>query len=272
MSEMRETVPQRLRGKRAIVTGAASGIGRAAAVRFALEGAHVVCADLDERGLASTREILGGELAPRLALQRADASDERDVRELVAMAERTLGGLDIVFANAGISGRIAPVWELEVGDWESVLRVNLIGPFLALKHAVPAMRRAGGGSVIATASVAGLRAGAGPTPYSASKAGVVSLVQTSASQLRGTRIRVNAICPGLVETGMTQPIFEAARARGNEGRIGQLNPLERPGDPREIAAVAAFLASDDASYVNGQAIPVCGGLSASHPVVPGKLF
>ncbi|MCA9511012.1 MAG: SDR family oxidoreductase [Myxococcales bacterium] len=267
-----EPVPQRLRGKRAIVTGAASGIGRATALRFALEGARVVCADVDARGLDGTRDALGASLRDRLELRVADAADDAAVRALVDEAERALGGLDVVFANAGVSGRLAPFWELDVDEWERVLRVNLIGPFLALKHAVPAMRRAGGGAFVATASVAGLRSGAGPTPYSASKAGVVSLVQTSAHQLRGTGIRVNAVCPGLVETGMTQPLFDAARASGKGDRIGQLNPLERPGETREIAAVVAFLASDDASYVNGQAIPVCGGLSASHPAVVGRLF
>ena len=127
------------------------------------------------------------------------------------------------------------------------------------------MRAAGGGAIICTASVAGLRANAGKSAYAASKAGVISLVQTAANDLYGTGVRVNAICPGLIRTGMTQPIFEGARARGSEGRIGQLNPLRRPGEPREIAAMALFLASDEASYVNGQAFAVDGGLSSTHP-------
>jgi NAD(P)-dependent dehydrogenase (short-subunit alcohol dehydrogenase family) len=134
------------------------------------------------------------------------------------------------------------------------------------------MRDAGGGSIICTASVAGIRSGAGPTPYSAAKAGVVSLVQTAANQLGGTGIRVNAICPGLVETGLTRPMFDAVRAKGKGGMIGQLNPTRRAGEPLEIANMAVFLASDEASYVNGQAIAVDGGLSSSHPVVPGKLW
>ena len=267
------TTTGRLEGKRAIVTGAASGIGRAAARRFAREGAHVLCADIDPGGL---EETCSGEpdaqARARLHARVADAASSDAVRDAVAFAEQQLGGLDVVFANAGVSGRMAPVWELEPEDWELVLRVDLIGPFLALKHAVPAMRRAGGGSFVATASVAGLRSGAGPTPYSAAKAGVISLVQTSAHQLRGTGIRVNAVCPGLIETGMTQPLFDAARERGREGRIGQLNPLERAGQPDEIAAAVLFLASDEASYVTGQAWAVCGGLSASHPVVVGNLY
>jgi len=127
------------------------------------------------------------------------------------------------------------------------------------------MAKQGFGSIVCTASVAGLRANAGGTPYSASKAGVISLVQTTANELYGTGVRVNAICPGLIETGMTKPIFDNARSRGTEGKIGQLNPLKRNGVPEEIAQMALFLASDDASYVNGQAIAVDGGLSSTHP-------
>ena len=149
--------------------------------------------------------------------------------------------------------------------WREILRVNLIGPFLAIKHGGPLMMKQGKGSIICTASVAGLRANAGGHPYSASKAGVISLVQTAANTLSGTGVRVNAICPGLIETGMTRPIFERARERGTEDKIGQLNPLQRAGEPAEIAAMALFLASDEASYVNGQAIAVDGGLSSTHP-------
>ena len=122
-----------------------------------------------------------------------------------------------------------------------------------------------GGSIICTASVAGLRSGAGGAAYSASKAGVISLVQTAAQQLSGTGIRVNAICPGLIETGMTRPMYEVARERGQEHRIGELNPLGRGGEPEEIARAALFLASGEASYINGTALVVDGGLSSSHP-------
>lgn len=128
-----------------------------------------------------------------------------------------------------------------------------------------------GGSIIATASVAGLRSNAGATDYSASKAAVISLVQTTCYQLAGTGVRCNAICPGVVETGMTAPMYEAARNRGTLGKIGQLNPLRRGAVADEVARVALFLGSDESSYVNGQAWAVDGGLSAGHPVVPGKL-
>ena len=149
--------------------------------------------------------------------------------------------------------------------------------FLAAKYASIAMKQTSiskpypAGSIICTASVAGLRSNAGSTDYSASKAAVVSIAQTCAYQLAGTGIRINAICPGLIETGMTQTLFDAARARGTDRKVGQLNPLQRGAVADEVARVALFLGSDESSYVNGQAWAVCGGLSAGHPVVPGKL-
>jgi NAD(P)-dependent dehydrogenase (short-subunit alcohol dehydrogenase family) len=239
----------RLQGKVAIVTGAASGIGKASAARFRAEGAAVIAAD---------RAEAEGVIA-------ADAGSEDDVRGLVERAVAEHGRLDVFFANAGISGGLASIFEQTPEDWQEILRVNLIGPFLAIKHAAPAMKDAGGGSIICTASVAGLRAGAGGPAYSASKAGVIRLVQVAATQLAGSNIRVNAICPGLIETGMTRPLFENARAAGKEDQIGHLNPMKRGGIPDEIAAAALFLASDESSYVNGHALVVDGGLSSSHP-------
>ncbi|HEU5320841.1 MAG TPA: SDR family NAD(P)-dependent oxidoreductase [Methylomirabilota bacterium] len=254
----------RLAGKRVIVTGAASGIGRAALGLFAREGARVLAVDRAVAGLdaAAAEASLAGGAALAVA---ADAGDESAVAGAVGRCVAEWGGVDVVFANAGVSGGRVPLLEQTVEQWQEILRVNLIGPWLLIKHAAPVMIRQGGGSIICTASVAGLRANAGGTPYSASKAGVISLVQTAANALLGTGVRVNAICPGLIETGMTRPIFEFARARGTEGKIGQLNPLQRHGLPAEIAAAALFLASDEASYVNGQAIAVDGGLSSTHP-------
>jgi NAD(P)-dependent dehydrogenase (short-subunit alcohol dehydrogenase family) len=257
------TATPRLAGKRAIVTGAASGIGRAALSLFAREGARVLAVDR-AAGLdaAAAEARAGGGAALTVA---ADAGDEAAVAGAVGRCVAEWGGVDVVFANAGVSGGRVPLLEQTVEQWQEILRVNLIGPWLLIKHAAPVMIREGAGSIICTASVAGLRANAGGTPYSASKAGVISLVQTAANALLGTGVRVNAICPGLIETGMTRPIFEFARARGTEGKIGQLNPLQRHGLPAEIAAAALFLASDEASYVNGQAIAVDGGLSSTHP-------
>ncbi|MFW6067697.1 MAG: SDR family NAD(P)-dependent oxidoreductase [Myxococcota bacterium] len=260
----------RLEGKRAIVTGAASGIGRASAVRFAEEGARVVLCDVDHEGLDATAQAMPSSAAAHVRV--LDVGVESAVEQLVAETVNEWGGVDVLFANAGVSGRLVSFAELTEQDWLDLLRVNLLGTFFCIKHATRAMTGAGGGAVVVTASVAGLRSGAGPVHYSASKAALVNLVQTVACQLGGTAVRINAVCPGLIETGMTRPLFEAARAAGKEGRIGQLNPLRRAGGPEEIAEVAAFLASDAASYVNGQAIVVDGGLSASHPFVPGKMM
>ena len=239
----------RLQGKVAIVTGAASGIGKATVALFRAEGATVIAADV-----AASDGVIA-----------ADAGREEDVRALIDHAVRDHGGLDIFFANAGISGGLASIFEQSPDDWQEILRVNLIGPFLAIKHAAPVMRTRGGGSIICTASVAGIRAGAGGPAYSASKAGVISLIEVAATQTAGANIRVNAICPGLIETGMTQGIYDNARAAGREDMIGKLNPLQRGGEPDEIARAALFLASDEASYVNGHALVVDGGLSSSHP-------
>ena len=249
----------RLTGKVAIVTGAGSGIGKASARLFAEEGAKVLLADIV--GHDEAAEEIGGDLTA----MRADAGRDEDVAALVAAAHDRLGSLDIFFANAGISGGLASIFEQSPEDWQEILRVNLIGPALAVRHAASVMKEGGGGSIICTASVAGLRSGAGGPAYSASKAGVISLVKTAAQQLAGSNVRVNAICPGLIETGMTAPIYEWARSRGKDRRIGHLNPLRRGGEPIEIAHAALFLASDESSYVNGHAMVVDGGLSSSHP-------
>ena len=201
------------------------------------------------------------------ASSRATCSYKRAFSSAIAAAVEDFGSLDVCFANAGISGGLVPFFEETAERWAQILQINLIGTFLAAKHAALTMTKQRRGSIICTASVAGLRSGAGCMPYSASKSGVISLVQTAANELAGTGVRINAICPGLVETGMTRPIFEQARARGSERRIGQLNPLRRAGAAGEIAQMALFLASDAASYVNGQAFAVDGGLSSSLPVV-----
>ena len=258
----------RLSGKSIVITGAGSGIGRASAQLFASEGASLVIADKMDT-VHETAKLVS-DAGGKVASVTGDAGDEGFVSGLIQQAVKDLGGLDVVWANAGISGGWTAFEELDAPFWQEILRVNLIGPFLAVKHASKVMIPAGKGSIILTASVAGIRSGAGGVPYSASKAGVINLAQTTANEFYGTGVRVNAICPGLIETGMTKPIFDGARARGNEDKIGQLNPLTRGGVPSEIAHAGLFLASDDSSYVNGQAIVVDGGLSSSHPVVRRK--
>lgn len=254
----------RFTGKSVIVTGAGSGIGRAAARLFAAEGASVVAADLTE-GVDETAALIAEAGGTATAI-RIDAGSEADVARAVALACERYGGLDVMFANAGISGGMANIFDTDVALITEVLRVNLIGPFLAIKHAAPRIAERGGGAIVLTASVAGIRSGAGSPAYSASKAGVINLAAVAAQQLSGSNVRVNALCPGLTETGMTKPVFDYARDADKLDRIGRLNPLRRGAQAEELARAALFLASDDASYVNGQALAVDGGLSSSHPV------
>jgi NAD(P)-dependent dehydrogenase (short-subunit alcohol dehydrogenase family) len=262
-AEEREKRMGRLEGKSVIITGAGSGIGRAAALLFAKEGARLVAVDRSE-GINDTVDAVK-EAGGTAEAVMADAGSEKDVIAFIDKALKNYGKLDAIWANAGVSGGLVPLADQTVEHWQEILRVNLIGPFLAVKHSIPHMTRQGFGSIVCTASVAGLKAGASGHPYAASKAGVISLVQTTAYSLSGTGVRINAVCPGLIETGMTKPIFERAAERGTTDKIGQLNPLKRAGQPHEIAAMALFLASDEASYVNGQAFPVDGGLTASMP-------
>lgn len=255
-----------LTGKVAVITGAGSGIGRASALRFASEGAALVIGDRAEtvHETAASIKAAGGEAIAR----QMDAGSEHDVAAMVAAARDSHGRIDIAFANAGVSGGLPGVFDETPEAFAELLRINLIGPWLMVKHAGKALWDQGeGGSIILTASVAGIRSGAGGPAYSASKAGVINLAAVSAQQLTGTGVRVNAICPGLTETGMTKPTFDYARDKGVTHKLGQLNPLKRAAQPDELANVALFLASDMASYVNGQAIAVDGGLSSSHPVM-----
>lgn len=258
----------RLQHRNAIITGAASGIGRAAALAFAHEGAKLVLGDINP--LDEVVAEVSGAGATVIGIC-GDAADGAYVKSLVDASIRQHGGLHVFFANAGITGDPLPILQETEESWQRVLGVNLVGPFLAIKYGAPPMIEAGGGSIVLTASVAGLRASAGPAAYSASKAGVVSLAQTAATQLATQGVRVNAICPGLIETGMTAPIFDYARAAGKGDRLGNKCPMQRPGQPAEIARVALHLASDEASYVTGQAIAVDGGLTATHPFVPGRI-
>lgn len=258
-----------LGGKTALITGAASGIGRAAAQLFAAAGASLVLVDRAE-AVEATRDMVraaGGKAEAVVG----DVADKALVDRSVALAVSQFGGLHATFANAGVGGGLVTLLDQTVEEWEQVLRVNLIAVFLAVQASARVMIPQGGGSIVLTASVAGIRSGAGGMAYSASKAGVINMAATAANQLSGTGVRVNAICPGLTETGMTQAWFDGARARGTEAKLGQLNPLKRAAGPDEPARVALFLASDAASYVNGQFLAVDGGLSSSHPTVPGKM-
>ena len=276
-----DSAGQRVQGKVVIVTGANSpiGIGRASVHQFANNGARAIyiCDFADAHLETHKRELK--QLYPNVEIhtRQFDVGDEDSVKGVVADALDKYGRLDIMFANAGVSGVPAAFPDISGDAFMNTIRTNLLGVFLCFKYAAIAMQKTSkdkpypGGSIIGTASVAGLRSNAGPTDYSASKAGVVSLAQTMSYQLTGTGVRVNALCPGVIETGMTKRMYDAARSKGTDKKIGQLNPLRRGAVGDEVARVALFLGSDEASYVNGQAWAVCGGLSAGHPFVPGKL-
>lgn len=271
----------RLNGKVCIVTGAGSltGIGRATVIHYAHEGAkHIYALDLDGSNLDKLRKVVQTQYPDvKVDTLACDAADEDAVRDICERAIQDEGRLDVFFSNAAIVGNPVSIGMLDAEDVSETFRVNVASCFLAVKHASHAMKKTSpsknesGGSIVLTASVAGLRSGAGPSDYSASKAAVVSLAATSAWQLSHTNIRVNAVCPGLIETGMTKIVFDAAKDKGTAGKIGQLNPMGRYGVAEEVAHAIVFLSSDEASYVNGIALPVCGGFSASHPVMPGKM-
>jgi len=271
----------RVKGKVVIVTGTNSvlGIGRASAHQFAQNGARAVyICDFNNSNLETHKRELAS-LYPDVEVHTRtfDASDEEAVKAVVNDAVKRYGRLDIFFANAGIIGQPKIFSEITAEEFLNTLKTNVVSVHLAAKYGSAAMmitspeKKFPSGSIIATASVAGLRSNAGSSDYSASKSGVISLAQTLSYQLSGTGIRVNAICPGVIETGMTAIMYEAARQKGTEKKIGQLNPLRRGAHADEVARVALFLGSDESSYVNGQAWAVDGGLSAGHPFVPGKL-
>jgi NAD(P)-dependent dehydrogenase (short-subunit alcohol dehydrogenase family) len=254
---------RRLDGKRAIVTGGGSGIGRASAIRFAREGATVLVV-----GRAANAEDVAAEIRAEggaASSMIADAAIEENVAAMVERCLSELGGLEIFFANIGVTGSNTPLLEQTVEEWTEVYRLNTISCFLAIKYAGRHMTAQRYGSIILTSSAASLRANAGAISYSASKAAVNSLAQTAANAFAGAGVRVNAILPGLVETKLTRKVFEDARARGVEAKLGHVTPLKRPGRAEEIAAAAAFLASDDSSYVDGQLLSVDGGVSSTHP-------
>jgi NAD(P)-dependent dehydrogenase (short-subunit alcohol dehydrogenase family) len=250
----------RLQGKRAVVTGAGAGIGRAAAIKLALEGASVGLIDVDEaaaKGVASAVEENG---VDALVLP-ADVSMEEQVEEAVRAATSRWGGLDVVVANAGIllAGKDDRADRLDASVWRRVVEVNLTGMFLTCKHGIRALLSTGGGSVVCTASPTGLFGLApGLDAYSSSKAGVYGLIRVMANDYASEGIRVNGVIPGYTDT----PMNDYVRRPEEHERIIATVPLRRQGTAEEVANVIAFLASDEASYVTGAVWAADGGMTA----------
>jgi len=253
-------VERRLAGRVAVVTGGASGIGKAAALRMCEAGARIMVGDLDE---AAAEQLLADAVAAghakHVAFRRTDVSAEDDVAALIAAAVDEFGDLHIVFNNAGVSDTLDPIVDVSVEHWDRVFAVNARGVFLGIKHGARAMLAAGhGGAIVNTSSIDGLSASSGYPSYSAAKAAVINLTRVAAVELAPTRIRVNVICPG----GVLTPMLARGDTEGARTWLEHLQPWPEACLPEDVAAVVEFLASDDARFITGETVTVDGGLMA----------
>jgi NAD(P)-dependent dehydrogenase (short-subunit alcohol dehydrogenase family) len=256
---------QSLRGRVAVVTGGASGIGRATAERFLAEGASVVVGDLNvARGEDFLAEAMGRGSGAQARFVRVDVAQEDDLHGLVGLAVSDFGGLDIMLNNAGVGGAFGPLTRIEVADWDYTFAVLTRSVFLGMKHAALAMEGSGGGSIINTASVAAFTGGASPMAYSAAKAAVVNMTQSAAVELAPVGIRVNAVCPGLIATPMTV-------AGGDPDAVARtfdaMQPWPHHGTVDDVASAVTFLAGDASRFVTGASLVVDGGLHARGPAL-----
>ncbi len=247
---------RRFGGQTVLVTGAGSGIGRAAALRFAAEGASVVVADYNLPAAQDTADqIMGLPGAANALAVRADVAQEADNAAMVGETLQRFGRLDHAFLNAGVGGAFGPIEQIQVDDWDYTFHVLVRGVFLGIKHCTPAIRQGGaGGSIVLTASIAGLTGGAGSHAYSAAKAAVVSLTGSAATELAAHRIRVNSVAPGTIMT----PLLHRGRPEKIQSALPP-QPWPDHGQPEHIAALAAFLCSQDAAFITGETVVADGG-------------
>ncbi|PQM26297.1 short-chain dehydrogenase [Sphingopyxis lindanitolerans] len=259
----------RLAEKVAVITGGASGIGLATARRFLDEGAKVLIGDYNEASIDTALQALAA--GDDVAALRVDVAQESDVARLMQTAVDRWGRLDIAFNNAGITGALGPIMEIEADHWDASFAVMARGVFLGTKHAARIMAPQGGGAIVNTASIAGLAGGVIPTVYSATKAAVVSLTRNAANELAQYRIRVNAVCPGIIFT----PLMHSGREDEALATARQVQPWPDAGTPEHVASAVLYLASDEAAFVTGEAHVVDGGYLANgllrvHPLPGGK--
>ncbi|MCZ6887422.1 MAG: SDR family oxidoreductase [Gammaproteobacteria bacterium] len=253
---------QRLADKTAVITGGAGGIGKAATALFVEEGANVLIADLAEEGLEAAVQEIGGN---RVSYCVADVTQAADNRKMIEVATERYGGVDILLANAGIEGDVKPIVEYDEEMFDKVISVNVKGVWLGIKSSIDAMKQRGGGSIVITSSVAGLRGAPNLAPYSTSKHAVIGLARSAAKELAGFNIRVNTVNPSPVETRMMRSI-ESGSAPGAEDavhqRLSAAIPLGRYAEPIDIARVMLFLASDESAWVTGSVYAADGGNTA----------
>ena len=246
-------------GKVALVTGGGSGIGRAAVLAFSKRGATVATVDLDESGGAETVR-LAGEFGAKVDFWRVDVSKADEVEAMVSRVVASHGRLDYAYNNAGIEGPTGSLVECSEADFDRVISVNLKGVWLCMKSEIPVMIAAGGGAIVNTSSISGLKGSSGLGPYAGSKFGVAGLTRSAALEFGGQGVRVNAICPGTIDTPMVERLWGADPKKSQQLLEG--TPLHRQGYPAEVAEVVVWLCSDAASYVNGNLMKVDGGYLA----------